>query len=1050
MHRHALIVPTLLACLLGTLAYAKEQDKDALRKLAVAGVLRAHENGDKARLKRIAEDPKYGPWFVANDLCFQGKYDAAEAMATASNHARVRGLVALIKRLRSTKRDPLARKALATFRSAVKRKDAKTALEATKHVHPNDPVTGWLLLHGRGMTLQRIGRYQESESTFMRAYDAADALGWIYARATARFDAASSAGMHGRWKDAAAHWRAIGSDLSMLGLRDNEHRRIGNLGEAAIHLEDLDEAQEHFQRLVSLSPKESTPFNRSTGHRGLAILTRRHGRFEESLDHARRAHALAKESRDSGSIHSASFTLGKTEFELGLTTRALERYRTAAKHFEAREQYASATVAHQTMGSALCAVGRLADALREHEAALALALKHKYARYAHDAYTGLARAYTRMGQPSRAVEYAERAYRLTTSGAPPAQRARALRNVVQLSLGLGDEERLARYATDLGALTKTLTTVRDRVHAKLTLAKMFVRIDQGEKALRAVSEAAREAEQLSAPHYAGDALAHSAKIHGDLGRREDALSLAGKAAALLDAETTPWTWGRLMALRARLALDIGGAPEAVEHARSAVKAILASLRGLGDAESITAHTQLTRVLDVGTRAAARKNDLNALVWFLESSRAVALLESLGGEQAIHERVIPEALRASLGAARLRRTLARTALRRARAKGNRAMITTAKSAWKKADSELEGERNRVERALKQHADWIRTKPPTVADLQRDLKKGEAVVYFCLTTQAAFALVIEKGEATLKALGSSDDVNRTTRTFFAVAPEKRTRASLFALRNRFVTNLALKKETTRVRLSPDGSLCFLPWPVLFGDVDVLCVPSMRVSRLLRARTIPRSREVLALGDPAYDENSAAKHPSASATSFVRLPGTKEEVKHVGTTVLRGSRANAPELLKTLNAQAVWNAIHFACHGSIDTQTPKRSALALTPTPNHNGLLTAADIRDLRLSVELTTLSACDTGRGAFVRTEGLVGLVRAFAFAGSRQVLASLWRVDDEATCALMKKFYERWNPPDGRGESAARALRYAQDYVQRQPKWDRPYFWAAWTLWGEER
>jgi CHAT domain-containing protein len=88
---------------------------------------------------------------------------------------------------------------------------------------------------------------------------------------------------------------------------------------------------------------------------------------------------------------------------------------------------------------------------------------------------------------------------------------------------------------------------------------------------------------------------------------------------------------------------------------------------------------------------------------------------------------------------------------------------------------------------------------------------------------------------------------------------------------------------------------------------------------------------------------------------------------------------------------------------------------------------------------------------VKSEGLVGLARAFMFAGAPRVLGSLWKVDDDATRALMTRFYELWNPADGKpGLPTAEALRRAQALVRddpAHPQWRHPYYWAAWVLWG---
>ena len=106
---------------------------------------------------------------------------------------------------------------------------------------------------------------------------------------------------------------------------------------------------------------------------------------------------------------------------------------------------------------------------------------------------------------------------------------------------------------------------------------------------------------------------------------------------------------------------------------------------------------------------------------------------------------------------------------------------------------------------------------------------------------------------------------------------------------------------------------------------------------------------------------------------------------------------------------------------------------------------DIYNMDLPVEMVVLSACSTGLGGEVRGEGLVGLVRGFMYAGAERVVASLWKVDDTATGALMERFYqlmlEKDMPP-------AAALRQAQIALSRQKRWRSPFYWAAFVLQGE--
>jgi CHAT domain-containing protein len=103
---------------------------------------------------------------------------------------------------------------------------------------------------------------------------------------------------------------------------------------------------------------------------------------------------------------------------------------------------------------------------------------------------------------------------------------------------------------------------------------------------------------------------------------------------------------------------------------------------------------------------------------------------------------------------------------------------------------------------------------------------------------------------------------------------------------------------------------------------------------------------------------------------------------------------------------------------------------------------------MNADLVTLSACSTGLGKLVTGEGMLGLTRAFFYAGARNVTVSLWNVNDFSTSALMKAFYENLN----RGLSKRAALRQAKLTLLRgkQAVWQHPYYWAAFVLVGEGR
>src|SRR5262252_2353894 len=100
------------------------------------------------------------------------------------------------------------------------------------------------------------------------------------------------------------------------------------------------------------------------------------------------------------------------------------------------------------------------------------------------------------------------------------------------------------------------------------------------------------------------------------------------------------------------------------------------------------------------------------------------------------------------------------------------------------------------------------------------------------------------------------------------------------------------------------------------------------------------------------------------------------------------------------------------------------------------------NLHLSSELVVLSACDTALGKEVRGEGLISMVRGFMYSGTPRVLASLWKVDDEATAELMKEFYKQLL---GAGLAPAAALRQAQLAQMQKKSHQAAYYWAGFQV-----
>jgi CHAT domain-containing protein len=147
--------------------------------------------------------------------------------------------------------------------------------------------------------------------------------------------------------------------------------------------------------------------------------------------------------------------------------------------------------------------------------------------------------------------------------------------------------------------------------------------------------------------------------------------------------------------------------------------------------------------------------------------------------------------------------------------------------------------------------------------------------------------------------------------------------------------------------------------------------------------------------------------------------------------------------------YRLLHFATHGVLDNKNPELSGLLLSRIDENgrpkDAFLRLDDIYNLKLNADLVVLSACNSGLGKDVRGEGIVGLVHGFMYAGTSRVVASLWKVDDDATAELMVHFYQEMFRAK---QSPAAALRTAQLAMWQQRRWHAPYYWAAFVMQGD--
>jgi CHAT domain-containing protein len=240
-------------------------------------------------------------------------------------------------------------------------------------------------------------------------------------------------------------------------------------------------------------------------------------------------------------------------------------------------------------------------------------------------------------------------------------------------------------------------------------------------------------------------------------------------------------------------------------------------------------------------------------------------------------------------------------------------------------------------------------------------------------------------------------------------------------------------------PHGLLHYLPFHALYDGAQYLVermavsyAPSVALYGICRsraARTARQSGDALVLAHSAGGQLPHADQEAAAVGAALGVP------------IHRAAEATRA-LLQSQGRRA--RLIHIAAHGQFRQDAPLFSRIELADGP-----LTTADVFSLDLRARLVTLSACETGLAVIGGGDELVGLTRAFLYAGAAGLLVSQWRVDDASTAALMTRLYQELQ--SGAGPAAALQTAQREFLAGSMPenRHSHPFFWAGFQMIGDD-
>jgi len=348
--------------------------------------------------------------------------------------------------------------------------------------------------------------------------------------------------------------------------------------------------------------------------------------------------------------------------------------------------------------------------------------------------------------------------------------------------------------------------------------------------------------------------------------------------------------------------------------------------------------------------------------------------------------------------------------------------------------------RVRKESLEQASLMTVEPVTLAEIQALLPEGTTLLEYEVGEGGVVVWIVERQHfAVVRLPGDRQTLLGLIRRFRAAvagqAPIAEVQAQAQALYRRLIGPAREQIRGSRLAIVPHGALHYLPFAALRSpagrwlveDFALSTLPSASVRRYLVDKGKGAPARALVIGNP--DLGPALALPWAEREA--RMVGQRERD---ATVLVRGdaTEAQVKKLVGTVGL------IHFATHGELSESDPLSSAVLLVPGAGEDGRLEVREVFGLDLHARLVVLSACDTGLGKLSRGDELVGLQRAFLYAGTPAVVTTLWKVDDRASYELVRAFYDRLG-----AAGPVEALRQAQ--LEALRAFPHPFAWAAFEV-----
>ena len=341
---------------------------------------------------------------------------------------------------------------------------------------------------------------------------------------------------------------------------------------------------------------------------------------------------------------------------------------------------------------------------------------------------------------------------------------------------------------------------------------------------------------------------------------------------------------------------------------------------------------------------------------------------------------------------------------------------------------------------EYASFLSIMPVTLREAQQQLAPDVTVLSYYTSPEMTLAFVLTRDNFHVSKLSVTElQLFLAVTTFLDFSGNNDAPPSLKLLYKSLIAPVKSQLKTSKLAVVPYGALHGLSFAALTPDGQhflgdkyaVSYLPSVSVLPYIRARVNPGGGQALVLANDQEEGLPRLTYAEGEAQAVASLLGAQPLLGAAATTsVLRAKAGN-------------YDIVHLIAHFDLDSQHPQSSRIILGQGKGNDGSLELSDVFGLDLrKTNLVVLSGCQSQRGTRTRGDDVIGLSRAFIYAGSPSVIASLWSVDDDTTMQLMIAFYTHLKE----GLSKVEALRAAQTDIRR--KYPNPFYWAGFVLMGD--